>query len=76
MKGLTDEKKGNPLYTVVSEYWYLHFLAVLTKFYTFYFNIFCSKKRKSADEKKLSSLIFTYYLSVSIPCILYIHTNM
>ena len=71
MKGLIDKKRKPPY--IVSEYWYLHFLAVLTKFYTFYFKIFCSKMRKSADERKTFISIFTYYLSVSIPCILYIY---
>jgi len=31
---------------------YPHFLAVWTKFETFYFQLFCSKKRKSTDQRK------------------------
>jgi hypothetical protein len=31
---------------------YPHFLAVWTKFENFYFQLFCSKKRKSTDQRK------------------------
>ena len=40
MKMLTNEIKGKPMYPLPL---YLHFLAVWTKFDTFYFQIFCKK---------------------------------
>ena len=46
-----DEKRGNPLYYVPK---YPLFLAILTKFETFHFQIFCSIKRKTADQMKTS----------------------
>jgi hypothetical protein len=38
---------------------YPHFLAVWTKLETFYFQIFCLKKRKSADQRKTFISVYT-----------------
>jgi len=40
----------------------LHFLAVWTKSDTFYFQIFSSKKRKSADQRETIISAFIVYL--------------
>jgi hypothetical protein len=46
----SNEQKEETPYPVPED---LHFLAVWTKSGTFYFKIFCSKKRKSADQRKI-----------------------
>ena len=50
MKVLPDEKRAPPPYTMPK---YPHFLAVRTKFDTFYFQITCWKKRKSVNERNI-----------------------
>jgi hypothetical protein len=46
---------------------YPHFLAVCTKFDTFYFQIFCLIKKKSAIRGKLSFLILPLGPVITLP---------
>ena len=50
MKVLTYEKRGNINTPIQSAHVYLHFLVMSSKIYTFYIQLSCLKKRKSANH--------------------------